>query len=74
MEAALEDANIVLAAGPAGVRVLRQEAWSSNSAIEVLADDNAADRSASRESRPGMPSPSGRESLSSGRSASAARR
>jgi methylenetetrahydrofolate/methylenetetrahydromethanopterin dehydrogenase (NADP+) len=43
MEAALEDANIVLAAGPAGVQVLRQEAWSSSSAIEVLADYNAAE-------------------------------
>jgi methylenetetrahydrofolate/methylenetetrahydromethanopterin dehydrogenase (NADP+) len=43
MEAALEDANIVLAAGPAGVQVLRKEAWSANPAIEVLADYNAAE-------------------------------
>jgi methylenetetrahydrofolate/methylenetetrahydromethanopterin dehydrogenase (NADP+) len=43
MEAALEDANIVLAAGPAGVEVLRNEAWSTNPAIEVLADYNAAE-------------------------------
>jgi methylenetetrahydrofolate/methylenetetrahydromethanopterin dehydrogenase (NADP+) len=43
MEAALEDANIVLAAGPAGVEVLRKEAWSTNPAIEVLADYNAAE-------------------------------
>ena len=43
MEAALEDANIVLAAGPAGVQVLRKDAWSANPAIEVLADYNAAE-------------------------------
>ena len=43
MEAALEDANIVLAAGPAGVEVLRNEAWSTKPTIEVLADYNAAE-------------------------------
>jgi hypothetical protein len=43
MEAALEGANIVLAAGPAGVQVLRKEAWSTNPTIEVLADYNAAE-------------------------------
>ena len=43
MEAALEDANIVLAAGPAGVQVLTEETWSSNPSIEVLADYNAAE-------------------------------
>jgi methylenetetrahydrofolate/methylenetetrahydromethanopterin dehydrogenase (NADP+) len=43
MEAALEGANIVLAAGPAGVQVLRKEVWSTNPAIEVLADYNAAE-------------------------------
>lgn len=43
MEAALEGANIVLASGPAGVEVLRQEVWSANPAIEVLADYNAAE-------------------------------
>jgi hypothetical protein len=43
MEAALEGANIVLAAGPAGVQVLRKEVWSSNPSIEVLADYNAAE-------------------------------
>ena len=43
MEAALEGANIVLAAGPAGVEVLRKEAWSANPTIEVLADYNAAE-------------------------------
>ena len=43
MEAALEGANLVLAAGPAGVEVLRQEFWSANPSIEVLADYNAAE-------------------------------
>jgi methylenetetrahydrofolate/methylenetetrahydromethanopterin dehydrogenase (NADP+) len=43
MEAALENANIVLAAGLARVEVLRNEAWSTNPTIEVLADYNAAE-------------------------------
>jgi methylenetetrahydrofolate/methylenetetrahydromethanopterin dehydrogenase (NADP+) len=43
MEAALEGANIVLAAGPAGVQVLRKDVWSSNDSIELLVDYNAAD-------------------------------
>jgi methylenetetrahydrofolate/methylenetetrahydromethanopterin dehydrogenase (NADP+) len=43
MEAALEDANIVLVAGPAGVQALRKEAWSAHPTIEVLADYNAAE-------------------------------
>jgi hypothetical protein len=43
MEAALEGANIVLAAGPAGVQVLRQAVWSASPAIELLADYNAAE-------------------------------
>jgi methylenetetrahydrofolate/methylenetetrahydromethanopterin dehydrogenase (NADP+) len=43
MEAALEGANIVLASGPAGVQVLRQEVWSANPTIEVLGDYNAAE-------------------------------
>jgi methylenetetrahydrofolate/methylenetetrahydromethanopterin dehydrogenase (NADP+) len=43
MEAALEGANIVLAAGPAGVEVLRQDFWSASPSIEVLADYNAAE-------------------------------
>ena len=43
MEAVLEGANIVLTAGPAGIPVLRKEAWSTNRAIEVLADYNAAE-------------------------------
>ena len=43
LEAALEGANIVLAAGPAGVQLLPQEVWSANPAIELLADYNAAE-------------------------------
>jgi methylenetetrahydrofolate/methylenetetrahydromethanopterin dehydrogenase (NADP+) len=43
MEAALEGATIVLAAGPAGVEVLRRDAWSANPTIEVLVDYNAAE-------------------------------
>jgi hypothetical protein len=43
MEAALDGAHIVLAAGPAGVQLLRQEVWSSNPTIELLADYNAAE-------------------------------
>jgi hypothetical protein len=43
MEAALEGANVVLAAGPAGVELLRQEVWSANPTIELLADYNAAE-------------------------------
>jgi hypothetical protein len=43
MEAGLEKADIVLAAGPAGVEVLREEVWSANPTIELLADYNAAE-------------------------------
>ena len=43
MEAALEGANIVLAAGPAGVEVLPKEVWSASPTIELLADYNAAE-------------------------------
>jgi methylenetetrahydrofolate/methylenetetrahydromethanopterin dehydrogenase (NADP+) len=43
MEAALEGANIVLAAGPAGVEVLRKEVWSASPTIELVADYNAAE-------------------------------
>jgi hypothetical protein len=43
LEAALEGANVVLAAGPAGVQLLRQEVWSANPTIELLADYNAAE-------------------------------
>ena len=43
MEAALEGANIVLAAGPAGVQVLREAVWGTNPTIELLVDFNAAE-------------------------------
>ena len=43
MEAALEGANIVLAAGPAGVQLLRQAVWSASPTIELLADYNLAE-------------------------------
>jgi hypothetical protein len=43
MEATLEGANIVLAAGPTGVQLLRREVWSGNPTIELLADYNAAE-------------------------------
>jgi hypothetical protein len=43
MEAALEGANIVLAAGPAGIQLLRKAVWSANPAIELLVDFNAAE-------------------------------
>jgi hypothetical protein len=43
MEATLEGANIVLAAGPAGVQLLSREVWSGNPSIELLADYNAAE-------------------------------
>jgi methylenetetrahydrofolate/methylenetetrahydromethanopterin dehydrogenase (NADP+) len=43
MEAALDGAHIVLAAGPAGVDLLRQEVWSASPTIELLADYNAAE-------------------------------
>jgi methylenetetrahydrofolate/methylenetetrahydromethanopterin dehydrogenase (NADP+) len=43
LEAALENAQVVLAAGPAGVEVLREDFWSKHPSIELLADYNAAD-------------------------------
>ena len=43
MEAALEGANIVLAAGPAGVQVLSTQVWSASPTIELLVDYNAAE-------------------------------
>jgi hypothetical protein len=43
LEAALEGASIVVAAGPAGVQLLSQEVWSANPTIELLADYNAAE-------------------------------
>jgi methylenetetrahydrofolate/methylenetetrahydromethanopterin dehydrogenase (NADP+) len=43
MEGALEGAHVVLAAGPAGVQVLRNEVWSASPSIELLVDYNAAE-------------------------------
>jgi methylenetetrahydrofolate/methylenetetrahydromethanopterin dehydrogenase (NADP+) len=43
MEGALEGANIVLAAGPGGVQLLRQSVWSASPTIELVADYNAAE-------------------------------
>jgi methylenetetrahydrofolate/methylenetetrahydromethanopterin dehydrogenase (NADP+) len=43
LEATLEGAQIVLSAGPAGVQVLRRDAWAQHPTIELLADYNAAE-------------------------------
>ena len=43
LEATLDDAQIVLAAGPAGVEVLRRDAWAATKSVELLADYNAAE-------------------------------
>jgi methylenetetrahydrofolate/methylenetetrahydromethanopterin dehydrogenase (NADP+) len=43
LEATLDDAQIVLSAGPAGVPVLRREFWSEHPTLELLADYNAAE-------------------------------
>ena len=43
MEAALEGADIIVAAGPAGVQLLGTEGWSANPTIELLVDYNAAE-------------------------------
>jgi hypothetical protein len=43
LEATLDGAQIVLAAGPAGVEVLGREAWAANESVELLADYNAAE-------------------------------
>jgi len=43
LEATLDGAQVVLAAGPAGVEVLRRDFWSKHPSIELLADYNAAD-------------------------------
>jgi methylenetetrahydrofolate/methylenetetrahydromethanopterin dehydrogenase (NADP+) len=43
MEGALEGAHVVLAAGPAGVQVLRNEVWSASPSVELLVDYNAAE-------------------------------
>ncbi|MCK5355561.1 MAG: methylenetetrahydrofolate dehydrogenase, partial [Methyloprofundus sp.] len=38
---AIQEANIVLATGAAGVELLRPEHWQNNSHLEMLADANA---------------------------------
>jgi hypothetical protein len=43
LEAALEGAQLVLSAGPAGVEVLRRDFWAQHPTIELLADYNAAE-------------------------------
>jgi methylenetetrahydrofolate/methylenetetrahydromethanopterin dehydrogenase (NADP+) len=43
LEATLDGAQIVLAAGPAGVEVLRRDAWARADSVELLADYNAAE-------------------------------
>jgi methylenetetrahydrofolate/methylenetetrahydromethanopterin dehydrogenase (NADP+) len=43
LEATLDGAQIVLAAGPAGVEVLRRDAWAAADSVELLADYNAAE-------------------------------
>jgi methylenetetrahydrofolate/methylenetetrahydromethanopterin dehydrogenase (NADP+) len=43
LEAALDGAQIVLSAGPAGVQVLGHDAWTKHPTIELLADYNAAE-------------------------------
>jgi methylenetetrahydrofolate/methylenetetrahydromethanopterin dehydrogenase (NADP+) len=43
LEATLNGAQIVLAAGPAGVELLRRDAWSAADSVELLADYNAAE-------------------------------
>jgi methylenetetrahydrofolate/methylenetetrahydromethanopterin dehydrogenase (NADP+) len=43
LEATLDGAQIALAAGPAGIEVLREAFWSEHPSIELLADYNAAD-------------------------------
>jgi hypothetical protein len=43
LEATLDEAQIVLCAGPAGVEVLRRDFWTQHPTIELLADYNAAE-------------------------------
>jgi hypothetical protein len=43
LEATLDGAQIVLAAGPAGVELLRRDAWAQAASVELLADYNAAE-------------------------------
>jgi hypothetical protein len=43
LEATLDGAQVVLAAGPAGIEVLRRDFWAQHPSIELLADYNAAE-------------------------------
>jgi len=43
LERMLDEAQLVLCAGPAGVQVLRRDAWTRHPAVELLADYNAAE-------------------------------
>jgi threonine dehydrogenase-like Zn-dependent dehydrogenase len=43
LEALLDGAQVVLAAGPSGVEVLRRDFWAQHPTIELLADYNAAE-------------------------------
>jgi hypothetical protein len=43
LESLLDGAAIVLSAGPAGVQVLRRDAWARHPTVELLADYNAAE-------------------------------
>jgi methylenetetrahydrofolate/methylenetetrahydromethanopterin dehydrogenase (NADP+) len=43
LEATLDGAQIVLAAGPAGVELLGRDAWAAAESVELLADYNAAE-------------------------------
>jgi hypothetical protein len=43
LEASLDGAQLVLAAGPAGVQVLRRDFWAQHPTVELLADYNAAE-------------------------------
>jgi hypothetical protein len=43
LEAMLDGVQIVLASGPAGVQLLRRDAWAAADSVELLADYNAAE-------------------------------
>jgi methylenetetrahydrofolate/methylenetetrahydromethanopterin dehydrogenase (NADP+) len=43
LEALLDGAQLVLSSGPAGVEVLRRDAWAAAESVELLADYNAAE-------------------------------
>jgi hypothetical protein len=43
LEATIDGAQLVLAAGPAGVELLRRDAWAGAESVELLADYNAAE-------------------------------